>query len=107
MYNNYTLGGYSNIMPQEERIDEIGRIKILKRLKRIEGQIRGIQGMILDNRSCEEILMQVAAVKSALQMINKLILEEKINSCFNYSEEIYLPQSALDEIIKLINRFMR
>lgn len=94
-------------MSKKERIDEISKIKILKRLKRIEGQIRGIQGMILDNRSCEEILMQVAAVKSALHSINKLILEEKVNSCFNCSEEISLPQSALDEIIELINRFVR
>jgi len=95
------------MMSQEEKIDEISKIKILKRLKRIEGQIRGIQGMILDNRSCEEILMQVAAVNSAVHRINKLILEEKVNSCFNCSEEVCLPQSALDEIIELINRFVR
>ncbi len=94
-------------MSKKERIDEINKIKILQRLKRIEGQIRGIQGMILDNRSCEEILMQVSAVKSALHRINKLILEEKVNSYFNCTEEIFLPQSALDEIIELINRFLR
>lgn len=94
-------------MSKHEDIDEINKTKILQRLKRIEGQIRGIQGMLLDNRSCEEILMQVSAVKSALNRVNKLILEEKVNSCFNYSEKIYLPQSVLDEIIELINRFVR
>lgn len=94
-------------MLDKENIDDINKIKILQRLKKIEGQIRGIQGMIVGNRSCEDILMQVSAVKSALHRINKLILEEKVNSFFNCSEEIYLPQSALDEIIDLINRFVR
>lgn len=94
-------------MSKRENIDEVNKIKILQRLKRIEGQIRGIQGMLLDNRSYEEILMQVSAVKSAINRVNKLILEEKVNSCFNYSEEIYLSQNTLDEIIELINRFVR
>jgi len=94
-------------MSKEEKIDEINKIKILHRLKKIEGQIRGIQGMILDNRSCEDVLMQVSAVKSALHRINKLILEEKVNSCFQCSEKIYLSQSALDEILELIIRFVQ
>ncbi|MFW5879793.1 MAG: metal-sensitive transcriptional regulator [bacterium] len=94
-------------MPNEFEIDEINKIKILRRLKKIEGQIRGIQGMILDNRSCEDILMQVSAVKSALHSINKLILEKKVYSCFNCSEEISFSQNSLDEIIDLILKFVR
>ena len=91
--------------------DEINKIKILHRLKKIEGQIRGIQGMIIDNRSCSDILTQVSAVKSALDRINKIILEEKINSCFNCSEDIYedisIYQNSLDEIIELIIKFIK
>ncbi|MBP8718245.1 MAG: metal-sensitive transcriptional regulator [Candidatus Atribacteria bacterium] len=91
--------------------DEINKVKILHRLKKIEGQIRGIQGMIIDNRSCSDILTQVSAVKSALDRINKIILEEKINSCFNCSEDIYedisIYQNSLDEIIELIIKFIK
>ena len=94
-------------MSNEFEIDEVNKIKILRRLKKIEGQIRGIQGMILDNRSCEDILIQVSAVKSALQSINKLILEKKVYSCFYCSEEISFSQNSLDEIIDLILRFVR
>ncbi len=94
-------------MSNEFEIDEINKIKILRRLKKIEGQIRGIQGMILNNRSCEDILMQVSAVKSALHSINKLILEKKVYSCFNCSEEISFSQNSLDEIIDLILKFVR
>ena len=57
-------------------IEEINKVKILHRLKKIEGQIRGIQSMITENRSCSDILIQVSAVKSALNRINKLLLEE-------------------------------
>jgi len=88
-------------------IDEINKIKILHRLKKIEGQIRGIQTMISDNRSYADILTQVSAVKSALNRINKLLLEEKVYSCFNSSENIYLYQNSLDEIIELIIKFLR
>jgi len=91
--------------------DEINKVKILHRFKKIEGQIRGIQGMIIDNRSCSDILTQVSAVKSALDRINKIILEEKINSCFNCSEDIYedisIYQNSLDEIIELIIKFIK
>ncbi len=91
--------------------DEISKIKILHRLKKIEGQIRGIQGMIIDNRPCSDILIQVSAVKSALDRINKIILEEKINFCFNcsddISEDISIYQNSLGEIIELIIKFIK
>ena len=88
-------------------IDELNKIKILHRLKKIEGQIRGIQSMLLDSRSCSDILMQIAAVHSALNRINKLILEEKINSFFNITEDVSQYQNNLDEIIELIIKFIK
>lgn len=86
---------------------EINKIKILHRLKKIEGQIRGIQNMIIDNRPCADILMQVSAVKSALNCINKLLLEEKAYSCFKYSDDISMYQSTIDEIIELVIKFIK
>jgi CsoR family transcriptional regulator, copper-sensing transcriptional repressor len=94
-------------MSKEFEIDEINKINIVRRLKKIEGQIRGIQGMVLDNRSCEDILMQVSAVKAALHRINKLILEKEVYSCFHFSEEMSFSQNTLDEVIDLIIKFVR
>ena len=94
-------------MRKEFEIDDIDKIKIVNRLRKIEGQIRGIQGMVLDNRSCEDILMQVSAVQSAIHRINKLILEKKVYSCFHCTEEMSLSQSMFDEVIDLIIRFVR
>ncbi len=88
-------------------IEEINKVKILHRLKKIEGQIRGIQSMITENRSCSDILIQVSAVKSALNRINKLLLEEKVYSCLNSSNNLYIYQNTLDEIIELIIKFLR
>jgi DNA-binding FrmR family transcriptional regulator len=88
-------------------IEEVNKIKILHRLKKIEGQIRGIQSMIAENRSCADILTQVSAVKSALNRINKLLLEEKVYSCFNSFDDVFIYQNNLDEVIELIIKFLR
>lgn len=94
-------------MSENLDIDEVNKINILRRLKKIEGQIRGIQGMILDDRPCEDILMQVSAVRAALHKMTKLILEKKVYSCFYCSEELSFSQDTLDEVIDLIIRFVR
>ncbi|GFM36538.1 metal-sensitive transcriptional regulator [Desulfovibrio psychrotolerans] len=54
---------------------------VQKRLKRIEGQIRGIQRMIEEGKECEDILVQVRAARSALQSASKLILRRYILRC--------------------------
>lgn len=88
-------------------IEEISKIKILHRLRKIEGQIRGIQAMIIDNRSFADILAQVSAVKSALDRTNKLLIEERINACFDCSNDISIYQNSLDEIVELIFKFLK
>lgn len=54
---------------------------LLNRLKRIEGQIRGIETMVEDNIYCTDILVQVSAVTAALNSFNKVLLENHIRSC--------------------------
>lgn len=90
------------------QFNQLEKIKILSRLKRIEGQIRGIQGMIIEERSCSDIMVQIAAVKSALNQVSKLLLENHVNSWFNSSlnsEDI--PQDMITEIMDLILKFVR
>lgn len=54
---------------------------LLNRLNRIEGQIRGIKGMVEKNAYCTDILMQVAAVNAALNSFNGVLLSEHIRTC--------------------------
>ena len=52
-----------------------------KRLHRIEGQVRGIERMVEDDRYCVDILTQVAAVRTALESLGLQILEDHVNHC--------------------------
>lgn len=91
-------------------MEDMNKIKIMHRLKKIEGQIRGIQAMIMDNRPYNDILIQISAVIAALNRINKLLLEEKVSACLNCSvgiPELSIHQNSLDEIIELIFKFLK
>jgi len=67
-------------MVREEE-PEVSREAILKRLKRIEGQIRGLQKMVGDERECVSIVTQLAAVRSAIDSVGALVLNNYIKIC--------------------------
>jgi DNA-binding FrmR family transcriptional regulator len=79
-------------------------------LRRIEGQVRGVQRMIEDRKYCIDILNQIAAVKGALSRVEEKILEKHFRNCVteavkgNSETE---KQQKLNEIIKLINQTRR
>lgn len=54
---------------------------LMNRLKRIEGQVRGIEGMLESDTYCTDILIQVSAVTAALNSFNKVLLENHIRTC--------------------------
>ena len=56
---------------------------LLNRLKRIEGQVRGIEKMIENSRDCESIITQLGAVRSAIDGVGALILRNYMKICFN------------------------
>lgn len=53
----------------------------LKRLRNIEGHVRGIQRMVSDEKYCIDIMRQIQAVQAALNKVNNMILEEHLDSC--------------------------
>ena len=61
--------------------NNVTRVAIVKRLKRIEGQIRGLQKMVDGERDCEDIVTQLAAVRSAIDNVGALVLNNYINIC--------------------------
>ena len=54
---------------------------LAKRLRRIEGQVRGIEKMVADDRYCIDILTQIAAAKTALESVAEKVLAEHVNHC--------------------------
>ncbi len=62
--------------------EEVSKELLLKRLKRVEGQIRGIQKMVESGRDCESVITQLAAVRSAIEGAGGLILKNFMKICF-------------------------
>ena len=78
---------------------------LLNRLKRIEGQIRGISGMVEASAYCPDILNQVAAVESALAAFARELLSSHIKTCVA-SDVREGREEALDELIQTLGRFL-
>jgi len=62
--------------------EPVSKETLLQRLKKAEGQIRGIQKMIESGRQCEDIITQLAAVRSAIEGIAGLMLKNYMKICF-------------------------
>ena len=77
--------------------------QLQNRLKRMMGQLGGIANMLEDNRYCGDILMQVAAVESALQALGYVMLQDHMETCV--VEEIQNGNTAIvDEAIELVKK---
>ena len=79
---------------------------LMNRLKRIEGQVRGIQGMLENDAYCIDILTQVSAINAALNSFNKVLLANHIESCVaenirNGNDEV------IDELVNVLPKLMK
>ncbi len=61
--------------------DEDAKEQLLRRLRRIEGQVRGVQGMVTEERDCREILQQLSSIRSAVQSASQAFVEEYASRC--------------------------
>jgi CsoR family transcriptional regulator, copper-sensing transcriptional repressor len=60
----------------------------LKRLRRIEGQVRGLERMLTEGRDCEEMLVQLMAVRSGLEQVSLLLLDHHVKDCLLADSDI-------------------
>ena len=60
---------------------------VINRLSRIEGHVRAIKRMLQEEKSCPDVLIQLAAVKSAIQKASQIVLEDHIESCLSQAVE--------------------
>lgn len=99
-----TCGKQKDIKHKHRQEEEKKKLNL--RLKKIEGQIRGISTMLDEDRYCVDILTQVMAVQAALNSFNKELLSRHIKSCVvedikNDNEE------AVDELCELLKKLMK
>ncbi len=89
-------------------LSEETKAKALARLRRIEGQVQGIQRMVEEEKYCVDILLQLAAVEGALEQVQKLLLGRHIESCVAdamRSGSERERQRKIEELLDVFSRF--
>ncbi|HEV8457678.1 MAG TPA: metal-sensitive transcriptional regulator [Methylomirabilota bacterium] len=89
-------------------MDEQTKAKVLGRLRRIEGQVQGIQRMVEEDKYCVDILLQLTAVQGAVEQVQKLVLGQHIESCVTdaiRSGNSRDRQKKMDELLEVFSRF--
>ena len=102
-------------MPQTQQKQHVhgyhaDKAALVKRLHRIEGQVRGIEKMVEDDRYCMEILTQVSAVATALESVALKILDDHVNHCVAgalASGEEAEAEIKTRELLEAVRRFAR
>jgi DNA-binding FrmR family transcriptional regulator len=80
---------------------------IVKRLKRIEGQVRGVQKMVEDNRYCIDILIQISAIQAALQKVGLNLLERHVQHCVAKAIREGNGDESIQELMTVISQFSK
>jgi DNA-binding FrmR family transcriptional regulator len=80
--------------------------QLLKRLRRIEGQVRGIEGMVEDDRYCIDVLTQISAAQAALDKVALGLLDEHARHCV-IGAEGKLREERTEELMGAVGRLMR
>jgi DNA-binding FrmR family transcriptional regulator len=96
-------------MHPPDELEKQVQADIHSRLKKIEGQIRGLQGMIAADKECEQILTQARAAHSALKAVCNLILRVYLIKCYGKRGEEQSPEdefNRLDRAIDMLSRFV-
>ena len=102
-------------MPAMKRTETLGahamhradKQKLLKRLNRVEGQVRGIARMIEEDRYCVDVLTQVAAVRSALDAMALQLLRDHTHGCVQGAIRSGRGDQAIDELLVVVEKFAR
>ncbi len=70
------------------------RADVLRRLRRVEGQVRGVHRMVEEQRDCREVVTQLAAIKAAVASLNMLVAEEYATACLCGVEQVEAAEVA-------------
>ena len=80
---------------------------VVPRLRRIEGQIRGISRMVAERRYCIDIIQQLTAARKALDQVSLRIMNGHINTCVSESIRKRVGAGKINELMQTINRFVK
>jgi DNA-binding FrmR family transcriptional regulator len=82
--------------------------KVLNRLRRIEGQVRGLQRMISEDKRCEDVLTQLAATRAALDRVGVFLISNRMKDCLKHSsEEMGMGDEAVEEAFEIFMKYIQ
>jgi DNA-binding FrmR family transcriptional regulator len=79
---------------------------LINRLSRIEGHIRGVKTMVSESRPCPEVLVQIAAIRGALDRVARMILDEHLSECVARAAREGNIDSEIEELKAALDRFL-
>jgi len=88
-------------------IDEQVQKDSLRRLKKIEGQVKGIQRMVEQRKYCIDIINQITAVRRALDVVSLKVMRRHLQSCVTEAIKQNRPQEKIDELMETIYKFVK
>ena len=87
--------------------EDLEREALSKRLRRIEGQVRGIQKMVESDRYCVDILTQTAAIQAALKQVEMQLLERHMRKCLVHASKTEDMDPYIDELMTIVSRIKK
>ena len=94
-------------MSTAARVDDPATADCVRRLRRIEGQTRGLQTMVTEDRSCGEVLQQVAAVEAALRQVAVLVARQQVERAFELGDDPPRRAQMADELMASLAQLVR
>jgi len=82
-------------------MDEKSKSKVIRRLKLLEGQVRGLQKMVDSDIYCIDVITQTSAVKQGLSNVEDLLLENHLDHCVHHQMSSGQSKKARDEVLKV------
>ncbi|MDQ0297763.1 DNA-binding FrmR family transcriptional regulator [Salibacterium salarium] len=81
--------------------------QLLNRLKRIEGQVRGVHNMVEDDRYCVDILNQIAAIQSAVNKVSLALVEDHTHHCVANAIKNGEGEESIEELMEVMKRMVK
>ncbi|TAF07705.1 MAG: hypothetical protein EAZ77_08865 [Nostocales cyanobacterium] len=103
-HSDHTPGAVESVHPHVHSEESLRRI--VNRLSRIEGHIRGIKTMVQQNTPCPDVLLQVAAVRGALDKVARIVLDEHLTECIARASENGNIDVEIEQLKAALDRFL-
>ena len=91
----------------EKRVEQPHKASLRKRVNRVAGQIQGVGKMIEEDRYCVDILVQISAVRSALNQVAMQIVEDHTRGCVRRAIQAEEGDEAISELMDVLQKFAR